>query len=248
MSDLLYTLRPAGDDIDFGDQSDATYAESQFNLPTTRRLSFEALVADTVIDRDALISHVIVRSRARITTPPLQTRYTDAEVTLGFETGESLALDVAMWDQNFFSERSSAPITESPRGNDWTLAELLESYIGAACTVQGGSSPSPAFAASDFALDVYGVPSAELPLRKFDPGVYDLGLDGTRYIAHLTDVETKSVYDAAKASGVPLSLKALSLDSGALIDRETTIVNSDAQGMLDAIAAAGGGSQTPPEV
>ena len=246
---LLYTLRPNEDYAEIADSNDATFYESQFNLPTTRRLSAEGLVADTHVDDNALIQHVIVYARARITTPPLQTRYTDAEVTLGFESGESVAINVAMWDQNAFSTRDSGIVTQSPRGSDWTLSELLELYIGAAVTVQGGVSPSPKWAIADVWVEVYGIPSSELVQRKFESGIYSLVIgEDAPLVAPLTPAETRAVYIAAIRSHVDLSLTAIVLDNGTLTGEPNYEVNSTYAAMLTAIEEAGGGSVNPEEL
>jgi hypothetical protein len=129
------------------------------------------------------------------------------------------------------------------------MENLLNTEFFAHVLVQGnGTSPYPSLRVSELEVEVWGVPSEELATSKFVPGVYDLGLNDVRYIAHLTAAEIKGVYEAATLSGVALSLKALSLDSGSLIDRESSVANSDYSGMLNAIASASGGSYLPPEI
>lgn len=238
---LLYTLRPVPLDYpELADQSDATYDDASVSLPTTRRISVEAPLENTASDPTALINYVVPRIRGCVLSPPPQTRYTNATVSMNLETGELLDFPVAMWPLNSIEERVGPQIATDPLGEEWTLERLLACFVGGAVVAQGGTSPAPTLRISEIALDVYGVPSGELTERKFEGGVYDLGLNDVRYIAHLTGSEIKGVYEAARASQVPLSLKALALDSGALIDRESTVQNSDYSGMLNAIASAGG--------
>lgn len=245
---LLYTLRPTADFPELADQSDATFDDSSLSLPTTRRISVEAPLENTAPDPTALINYVVPRVRGCVLSPPAQTRYTNATVSLNLETGELLDFPVAMWPLNSIEERVGPQVATDPLGDEWTLEKLLACFVGGAVVAQGGVTPVPTLRIADIALDVYGVPSSELATRKFEAGVYDLGLNDVRYIAHLTDAEIKGVYESARASQVPLSLKALSLDSGALIDRESSVQNSSYSGMLDAIAAASGGSLNPEEL
>lgn len=244
---LLYTLRPGVDDPDLADQNDATAYSTQLSLPTTRRLSFSALVGDTSTDPDALIQYVVINARGKISDPPnAATRYSLPELVLEFETGEVYSEPTTMWGVNSFATRTSGHITQSPRGNDWTLAELLESFIGAAVTVQGGTNPGPKFSLADVWLDVYGIPSSEIAQRKFESGVYRLNVDGLSLVAPLTAAETRAVHIAAVRSGKALTLSALVLDNGDFQSGDSYEVNSSYQDMLDAIA--NGGSVTPPEV
>jgi len=242
---LLYTLRPAGDDIDLGDQSDATFVSSTLQLPTIRVLSAQALVADTHTDDNALIQYVIVRARAKVTNPQSQT---EAKLSLAYDTGEFVEYPVAMWGTSF-EERVSDPIYKSPLDEDWTLAAVLALFLGSqvkAQKTQGG--PNVTFAGSELALDVYGIPSAELSPRKFESGVYRLVLDSVPYVSHLSVAETRAVHIAAQKSGIALTLSALVLDNGSYSSGDSYEINSTYQGLLDAIASGGGGAQLPPEV
>ena len=247
MPQLLYTLRPAADDLDLGDQDDATFYNTSLGLPTTRRLGFAAPVADTHSDDTALITHLVLVGRARINTPPNATFYSNAELYCGYETGEELIFSVPMYDSNAFADRTSSVIPLSPYGTEWNLADVLSLFVGAFVTMQKlNGQPNPSFDLSELRLEVWGTPSEQCSLERFKDGIFALSIDGAPYISHLLAAEAEDIYTKSTALDALTSFGVVAYDDGSI--GGTATLNSTYAGMLDAITAAAGGSQLPEDM